>query len=103
MVAATWATALAVSGAHAAASGLVGGALGLLNVGAVLWATGRVLRSGGEDFNFPLMIYGAKFVVLVGLVGAAALIMRPAVLPFLVGFSTSLPVVVGICLVRFVK
>ncbi len=103
MVAATWATALVVGGEHAAASGLAGGVLGLLNVGAVLWATGRVVRSGGEDFTFPLMIYGAKFVVLVGLVGAVALLMRPAVLPFLVGFSTSLPVVVGVCLVRFLR
>jgi hypothetical protein len=103
MVAATWALGMALGGSHAAASGLAGGTLGMLNVGAVLWATGRVALSGGEDFTLPLIVYAAKFVVLVGLVGAVALIMRPAVLPFLVGFSTSLPVVVGVCLVRFLK
>ena len=101
LVLTTWLVALGTSGAHAGHSGLVGGALGLLNLLAILWVTGRVLRSGGEDITLPMIVYAAKFILLVGLVGAVVLIMQPSVVPFLVGFSTSLPVIVGVCAVRF--
>jgi len=89
------------SGTNAVGSALMGGLLGAANLVAITWITARILTRGQSGFGSSMALVGAKFVVLVGVVGAIVLLLKPDVLPFLLGFSTSLPIVVGICVLRF--
>ena len=88
-------------GSYAAYSTILGGILGAANLLAIGWLTARVLIKGQRSLGSTLALVGAKFVVLIGVVGSMMLLLKPDVLPFLLGFSTSLPIILGICVLRF--
>ena len=88
-------------GGFAALSTLMGGMLGAANFLAIAWLTGRILKRGEKGMGSSMALVGLKFLGLIGVVGAVVLLFRPDILPFLIGFSTSIPVIVGICLLRF--
>ena len=89
------------AGGYAAYSVALGGILGSANLLAISWLTSRILTRGNEGMGSTMALVGAKFVALIGVVGAIVLLLKPALLPFLIGFSTSLPIVIGICVLRF--
>lgn len=89
------------SGSTGALSVMIGGVLGGANLVAIGWIAARVLERGEKGFESSVALLAAKFVLLVGIVGAVVLLLKPDLLPFLLGFSTSLPIVVGICVLRF--
>tara|TARA_B100000579_G_scaffold406681_1_gene393321 strand:+ start:763 stop:1200 length:438 start_codon:yes stop_codon:yes gene_type:complete len=89
------------SGGYAAYSVALGGILGSANLLAISWLTSRILTQGNEGMGSTMALVGAKFVALIGVVGAIVLLLKPALLPFLIGFSTSLPIIIGICVLRF--
>lgn len=96
---AAWAA--SAQGSHEAISALFGGGFGALNVVALTWVTARLVLGGMQTYSGSMVIIGVKSVGLLGAVMATVLLFEPALVPFLVAFSASLPIIVVVCIRRF--
>lgn len=86
---------LAVGGPGAALGGLIGAALGTVNLVGLAWLGGHLIVSGGRRWIYALLL-GMKFAAMIALVYLAVRYLDMDVIWFVVGLSTAgLAVVAG--------
>jgi len=90
----------AVTGPKSTSSFLIGGGFAVMNLAVINWIVLQIAAHGVEKMGTYLLVFLGKFLVLATVLAFVLLKYKPHGGPFIIGYSTLIPVIFGITIAR---